>query len=91
MTARKPANAAAAEATATPIPFEFDGQSYSILPSSEWSFDALDSLEQNRIATFLREVLGDDSLATFKATKPKIADAARLAQTALEAAGIRGN
>jgi hypothetical protein len=91
MPTRTPANPAAAEAIGSSIPFEFDGEHYTILNSAEWSFDALDALEQNRMATFLREVLGEGSLEKFKATKPKMTDAGRLAKTALEAVGIRGN
>lgn len=91
MTTRTPKNPAAAEATGSSISVDFRGQAYEVPPSTDWPFDALEALEQNRVATFLLGVLGDEGYATFKATKPKVSDASEFFRAVLEAVGIRGN
>ncbi|ALX67275.1 hypothetical protein [Microbacterium sp. XT11] len=92
MAARKTAtNPTAAEALAQPIPFTFEGQKYSVLPSSEWSLDALEAFEEGRVLTLLREVLDGDGYATFRKTHNRVADLNEFVVAMQKAIGIAGN
>ena len=91
MTARKPANPTAAEALGDRIPYTYGGESYLVLPSIEWSYDALEAFESGKLATFLREILGEEQHARFKATKPKVGDVNDFILGLQSALGISGN
>ncbi|WGH21088.1 tail assembly chaperone [Arthrobacter phage Cassia] len=87
MTAKTPA---AAEALGESIPFTFDGQDFSVLPSSEWSFDALEAYETGRVLAFLQEILDGDSYQTLRAMKPKASVLGDFVIALQRAAGIAG-
>ncbi|MEO2133380.1 MULTISPECIES: hypothetical protein [unclassified Microbacterium] len=95
MTARKTSTAAAdaiaAEAVAEPITFPFQGETYSILPTSEWTYSTIVAFEQGRLSTFLSAVLDKDSLARFAGHDFKIALVGEFVDAASTAAGIQGN
>lgn len=89
MTARK--NPTAAEALGEHVPFTFAGVDYSVPPTSQWPFEALEAFEAGKVATFLRLVLGDDQVAAFRATKPTVATFQALVVELQDALGISGN
>ena len=84
-------NPTAAEALSERIPFEYDGVSYSLTPSSEWPFEALEEFEAGRIAAFLRVILGEKQYAAFKANKPTLATTSDFVEKLQKALGIEGN
>jgi hypothetical protein len=90
MTARKP-NPTAAEALDERVPFTFGGVDYLLPATSAWPFEALEAFEDGKVATFLRHVLGDEQMATFRATKPTVADFQELVVALQKGLGISGN
>lgn len=81
----------AAEALAAPIVFDYKGTTYSIPTTSDWSYEALELFEEGKLTGFLREVLGEAQLATYKATKPRVSDLADFVGELQKALGIAGN
>lgn len=94
MAARKPTTttaAAAIEALAVErIELTFQDETYSVLPSSEWTLDIIEAFEEGRVAGFLKEVLGDD-YAKLRATKPKPDTLSEFVSALTTAAGVKGN
>lgn len=66
------------------VKFEHNSVTYEIPPAEDWTVDALEAFEDGKLATLLREILGD-SWAAFKATKPKVSDLADLFASAEKA------
>lgn len=60
-----------------PISFDHNDVTYTIPPAEDWTVDALEAFEDGKLATLLREILGEQ-WAAFKATKPKVSDLAAL-------------
>lgn len=89
MPARK--SAPAAEALAQSIEFEFRGAEFAVLPTTEWSLDALEAFEDGKLVTLLREVLTDGGYAAMKAVAPKVGDLNEFVAAMTEALGISGN
>jgi hypothetical protein len=73
------------------LPVEFAGVTYEVPPTSEWSYDALEAYEDGKIAGFIREILGAEQHAKFKATKPKVSDLSGFIEAIQKALGIAGN
>jgi hypothetical protein len=82
------AKAVKAEALETAIQFEFEGVTYTIPPTSEWSVEALEAAEDGKVITFVRSVLGPEQWAAFKAVPRKAADLDRFGDALMEAAGL---
>lgn len=60
--------------TASPlVTFDFEGHTYSIPAAEEWSIDALEAYEDGKLATLLREILGD-GWTVFKSVPRKVGD-----------------
>jgi hypothetical protein len=78
----------AAEALAEAIPFDFDGLSLSVKPSSEWTVRALDRLERGYVTTWLELVLGEKDYAAVIDAELKPEALGRLVQATQKAAGI---
>lgn len=60
---RKPTDQARAEALNTPAAFDFDGEEWTITPADATSLEFLAALEDERIITALRLLLGPDQAA----------------------------
>jgi hypothetical protein len=84
-------NPTAAEALGAKIPFNYKDVDFLVLPSSEWSYEALEAYEEGRIVTFLKDVLGKEQHDRFKATKPKAGDVNEFVKAMQKALGIQGN
>lgn len=67
-----------AEALGHGVTFEFDGETYEILPASEWDLDAIEAFEAQKAATGVRLILGDKQYKRFKSKPRKVADLTRL-------------
>lgn len=80
-----------AEATASTIPFDYEGDTYAVLATSEWPFEALVAFEDGKIATFVRSILPTEDYARFLATKPRVADLTAVVEAIQGALGISGN
>lgn len=84
-------SATAAEALGERVPLTFEGVDYLVLPSTEWPYEALEAFEQEKIATFLRLILGEEQHDAFKATKPTVAKLREFIPAIQKALGIAGN
>lgn len=84
-------NPTAAEALAERVPFVWRDTDFAVLSTAEWSYEALEQYEDGRITHFLKEVLGADEHARFKAMKPKAADVQDFVGAIQKALGIQGN
>lgn len=89
--ARRTTNPTAAEALAVDIPFTFAGHDYAVLPSSEWTIDALENFENGRILAFTREVLVGDSFAEFRSRHNKVTELNDFMVSIQKAVGVSGN
>lgn len=91
MTPARRITAAQAEAQGTTIPFDFNGETYEVLPTTEWPWSAMAAFEDGKVATFVRLVLAGDSHDRFLATNPTVSDGAALVEAMQAAMGIAGN
>ncbi|WP_144722242.1 hypothetical protein [Cellulosimicrobium sp. TH-20] len=82
---------AAAEALAAVVPFTYGDAQYAVLPTSEWTVDALESFETGRVTTFLRAVIPAEHWTAFKATGPKVPDLNGFVLALQKAVGVSGN
>lgn len=83
-------NPAKAEALGERITFEWRGETFSILTTEEWPFEAMEAFEDGKLTKFLREILGPVEYAHFKSLKPKVSDLNDFVDAAQEALGISG-
>ncbi len=86
--ARKPKSAARVEALEEAVQFEYDGRTYEIRPTAEWSLDTIEAAEDGKAVTFVRNLLGADQWAAFKAKPRTAADLEALSKAMAEAAGL---
>lgn len=82
---------AKAEATESPVNFEYDGKTYTVPPSIDWPIEALEAMEDDKVITFVRSVLGPVQWTAFKSTPRKTQDFSDLMEALGKAAGISGN
>lgn len=55
------------------VTFEHEGTSYTIPAPAEWSLDAIEAFEDEKIVTLVREVLGAAQWKAYKAEKRRTA------------------
>jgi len=84
-------NPTAAEALGDKIPFTYDGTAYLLDPTSEWPFEALEVLEEGKVATFLKLVLGAEQYAAFRKHKYKVGRVNAFVEELQNALGVEGN
>lgn len=63
-----------ADATAEPVSFVFDGDTYTVPPAAEWDLDVLEAVEGQQFTVAAKRLLGDKQYATFRKTHAKVAD-----------------
>lgn len=80
-----------AEANGDETAFEFDGRTYVVPPVTEWDVDAIEAVEDGRMATACRALLGEEQWRAFKSRKRTVADLRDLYQTIEAALGTEGN
>ena len=91
MPAPRKTTAARAEVTGQPIEFSFDGELYTIEPSIEWDLGVLEAVEEDRIVTAVRLMLGAEQWSRFRSKPRVVRDLNDLFTEAQKAAGIEGN
>ena len=79
------------EATGEETRFEYEGEEYTIPPTRKWSVDAIEAVEDEKIATLCRAILGREQWARFKSTPRDAGDLDDFVSALLKAAGISGN
>lgn len=84
-------NPVEAEALEIRVAFEWRGEKFTVLPSSEWPYEAIEAFEDGQIARFLRAILGEEEHNHFKSLHPKATDVAEFVEAMQSALGIQGN
>jgi hypothetical protein len=82
---------AKAEATKVRPAFTFDGVKYSVDNTMDWDLEVLEAVEDDKIVSIVRALLGPDQWAKFKAKPRKVADLNDLFQAIAKAVGLQGN
>lgn len=83
--------AAKSEAIKKQITFTFDGDKYVIAPTQEWDLDVLEAVEDGKVVSVVRALLGAKQWEKFKATPRKVEDLNKLFEAISKAVGIQGN
>ncbi|GAB1641770.1 hypothetical protein [Krasilnikovia sp. MM14-A1259] len=91
MAAPRKTAAARAEAIGAPIKFAYDGELYEIPPSKDWDLDVLEAIDEGRITTAVRLIVGDEQWSVFRSTRRTVGDLNDFFTEAQKAAGIEGN
>lgn len=93
MAARKTSTSNPVEAEALDLRVEFvwRGETFKVLPSSEWPYEAIEAFEEGQIARFLRAILGEEEHNHFKSLHPKASDVSDFVTAMQSALGIQGN
>jgi hypothetical protein len=79
------------EAEAGPVEFAFDGETYTIAPAAEWDLDVMERVEDGKVTTAVRELLGPGQWKTFRSKPRKVADMGAMFATIEKALGVEGN
>lgn len=79
----------AAETGPKTVTFPWNGQEWTIpAKGDDWPYEAVEALEQGRMVTFVRHLLGPDQMRQFaRGTRTTAGDAAELGNAAMDAAG----
>lgn len=85
------AKAAKVEAFDETHEVEFDGETYMIPPSSQWSISAIEAYEDGKVVTMVRAILGTEQWERFKRKPRTAADLGSLFEAMQEALGLEGN
>lgn len=89
--ATKKVNPVEAEARSIRVSFTWRDEEFTVLPSSEWPYEAVEEFEEGHIAKFLKLILGEEEHNHFKALKPLASDVESFVAAMQEALGIQGN
>lgn len=77
-----------AEAVLEDVEFEFDGDPYAIPHPKRWPLEAIEAEEAGKVVGFLRELLGKEQFATFKAKPRTLEDLDKIYTAVIEAADL---
>jgi hypothetical protein len=83
--------AAKAEATKKKASFEYDAETYTIASTKEWGIDVIEAIEDEKIVSAIRAILGDKQWANFKKKPRTVDDLNTLFEHISKAAGLQGN
>ncbi|WP_333731763.1 hypothetical protein [Streptomyces sp. IBSBF 3010] len=75
------------DATGTPTPVEFNGDTFLVPPADDWDIDVLEAIDDQRMTHALKALLGDDQYATFRKTNRKVADLGKFFEVAGKSVG----
>lgn len=84
-------NTVKAEATKAKASFTFDGVKYSVDSTMDWDLEVLEAVEDDKIVTIVRTLMGPEQWAKFKAKPRKVADLNALFEAIAKAVGLQGN
>lgn len=71
--------------------FIFDGEKYTVPPTSEWDLDVLEAVEDDKAIAIVRSLLGPVQWAKFKTKPRKVEDLTALFEALAKAVGLAGN
>lgn len=80
-----------AEALGAATEFEFDGETYTVAPASEWDLSVLEDYEDGKIVSAVRALLGDAGWTKFRAKPRSVSDLNSLFEALQHAVGLAGN
>lgn len=83
--------AARADVTGEPVTFLYGGAEYTIEAGALKDLDVLEGIEDGRIITAMKKILGPEQWATFRRTHDSADDLGELYEAASAAYGITGN
>lgn len=83
--------AAKSEAKKQHHTFIFEGEKYSVAPTSEWDLDVLEAVEDDKAIAIVRGLLGPEQWAKFKSKPRKVEDLTKLFTALAKAVGLQGN
>lgn len=66
---------------------EFNGETYEVAPAEEWDLDVLEAIDEGRMTTALKSLIGDEQYATFRVTNRKVKDLGAFFETAGKVVG----
>lgn len=84
-------NTVKAEVSKAKPSFTFDGVKYSVDNTMDWDLDVLEAVEDDKIVTIVRALMGPDQWAKFKSKPRKVADLNALFEAIAKAVGLKGN
>jgi hypothetical protein len=61
---------------------EFNGETYAVPPADDWDLDVLEAIDESRMTTALRALLGDEQYVKFRTTNKKVRDLGEFFTTA---------
>lgn len=70
------------DATGTMHAVEFNGETYDVPPAEDWDLDVLEAIDESRMTSALRALLGDDQYDKFRLTNKKVRDLGAFFETA---------
>jgi hypothetical protein len=79
------------EATDKPITVTWKGKTYRVIPSTEWTIETIEAMEDGKMTHMLRGMLADDGYARLRETKPLLPDLTDFFEKVQKALGISGN
>lgn len=71
--------------------FTYDGVKYTVDDTMDWDISVLEAVEDNKIVSIVRELLGPDQWEKFKIKPRKVADLNELFEAIAKAVGLKGN
>lgn len=83
-------NPAKAEALNDRVQFEWRGETFTVLTTEDWPFEAMEAFEDGKLTHFLREILGTKEYQHFKSLNPKVSDLNEFVDEVQAALGISG-
>lgn len=84
-------NTVKAEAKNTKPTFTFDGVKYTVDNTMDWDLEVLEAVEDDKIVTIVRALMGPDQWAQFKSKPRKVTDLNALFEAIAKAVGLKGN
>jgi hypothetical protein len=60
------------DATGDSVAVEYNGETYQVPPTEEWDLAVLEAIDENKMTTALRALLGADQYVTFRKTNTKV-------------------
>lgn len=76
-----------AAATGGAVSFSYDGDDYTIPPSEDWPIEVVESIEEGRVVSAIKALLGPEQYAAFRAGHSTVKDLNGLFDAAGEAVG----
>ena len=73
------------EALDTPITVSWKGKTYKVIPSSKWTLEVLEAVEDGKVTYILRNILDGDGYQRFRETSPLATEAGEFFEKVMKA------